>query len=68
MTKLRLQEIATSQGFTMSQVQRRTGLTMTMVRRYWYNQTRTISLDALDALSTLLNVSPGDLLVKETHS
>ena len=65
MTKLRLQEIAQSQGLTISQIQRRTGLTMTMVRRYWYNQTRTVSLDAIDTLSALLKVHPGDLLVKE---
>lgn len=65
MTKLRLQEIAQLQGLTISQIQRRTGLTMTMVRRYWYNQTRTVSLDAIDVLSILLNVPPGDLFVRE---
>jgi transcriptional regulator with XRE-family HTH domain len=63
--KLRLQELAQSKGLTLSQVQRRSGLTMTMVRRYWYNETSEVSLRALETLSELLQVAPGDLLTKE---
>jgi DNA-binding Xre family transcriptional regulator len=65
--KLRLQEIAQAQGLNLSQVQRRSGLTMTMLRRYWYNQTNIISLQALDTLCSLLHVSPGDLLSREVQ-
>jgi transcriptional regulator with XRE-family HTH domain len=63
--KIRLQELAEAQGFTISQVQRRSGLTMTLVRRYWRNETTSVTLEALDVLSNLLHVAPGDLLMKE---
>lgn len=62
--KLRLQELARARNLNISQVQRRTGLTITMVRRYWYNETSEVSLQALDILSELLQVAPGDLLIK----
>jgi len=67
MPRLRLKELAEARGLTMSQVQRRTGLTMGMVRRYWYNQGRTgplleVNLEALDRLAHLLQVRPGDLM------
>ncbi len=63
--KIRLQELAQAQGLNLSQVQRRSGLTMTLVRRYWRNETSSVSLEALDVLSNLLHIAPGDLLVKE---
>lgn len=62
--KLRLQELAQSKGFNLSQVQRRSGLTITMIRRYWYNETSEVSLQALETLSDLLQVAPGDLFTK----
>lgn len=64
MVVLRLSEIAEKQGINMSQVQRRTGLTMGMVRRYWYNEVREVSLDAIGKLAELLKVEPGELLTK----
>ena len=54
----------------MSQVQRRSGLTMTMIRRYWYNTAsgkaegaplEEVRLTALDTLAHLLGVAVGDL-------
>jgi transcriptional regulator with XRE-family HTH domain len=63
--KIRLRELAQAQGLNLSQVQRRSGLTMTLVRRYWRNETSSVSLEALDVLSNLLHIAPGDLLVKE---
>jgi transcriptional regulator with XRE-family HTH domain len=65
--KIRLQELAEAQGLNLSQVQRRSGLTMTLVRRYWRNETTSVTLEALDVLSDLLHVAPGDLLVKEAN-
>ncbi len=59
MVRLRLRELAQARGLNMSQVQRKTGLTMGMVRRYWYNQTTQVDLLALDALARLLEVPPG---------
>ena len=55
-------------GLNMSQVQRQSGLTMGMVRRYWRNEVREVSLDALDRLATLLGVEPGELLAEESES
>lgn len=66
--KLRLQELAQARGLNLSQVQRRSGLTMTQVRRYWRNETSSVSLQALEALCDLLQVMPGELLVKEDAS
>lgn len=62
--KIRLQELAQARGLNLSQVQRQSGLTMTQVRRYWRNETSSVSLHALEALCDLLHVMPGELLVK----
>ncbi len=60
--KIRLRELAEAQGLNISQVQRRSGLTMTLVRRYWRNETTSVTLEALEVLSNLLRIAPGDLL------
>ncbi len=65
--KIRLQELAQARGLNLSQVQRRTGLTMTQVRRYWRNETSSVSLHALEALCDLLEVMPGELLARESE-
>ena len=67
MPRLRLREVAEAQGFTISQLQRQTGLDMGMVRRYWYNEGRKgplteVNLAALHKLADVLKVKPGDLL------
>ena len=62
MIVIQLQKIAEAQGLTLSQVQRRSGLTMLLVRRYWYNTTSSVTLDAINMLCELLHVGPGDLL------
>ena len=36
MAKLRLNEVAEQKGLNISQLQRKSGLTMGMIRRYWY--------------------------------
>ena len=59
---LRLKELAESKGLNLSQVQRQSGLTMGMVRRYWYNKTGQVTLEALGILADLLKVKPGELL------
>jgi hypothetical protein len=35
---------------------------MTMLRRYWTNQTTTVSLEALYILARLFKVDPGELV------
>ena len=65
MVRLRLRELAEAQNLNISQVQRRTGLTMGMVRRYWYNQTTQVDLRAISELACLLKVTPGELFTDE---
>ncbi len=67
MARLRLHEVAEQKGLNMSQLQRQSGLTIGMIRRYWYNETTEVSLEALDKLAVLLGVAPGELLVHEEH-
>ena len=66
--RLQLAELAHARGLTMSQVARRTGLTPAMVRRYWRNETTTVSLEAIGNLAQLLDVQPGDLLTHDPAS
>ena len=75
MAKLRLKEIAEAQGLNMSQLQRQSGLTMGVVRRYWYNTANglaegdpleMVSLTHINRLADVLQVRPGELLGEET--
>jgi hypothetical protein len=72
MTKLRVQEVAQSQGLNMSQLQKKAGVTMPSVRRYWYNTRdgkaigeplREVDLVVLSAIAAALGVEARDLLV-----
>lgn len=70
--ELRINELAEKNELNMSQVQRQSGLTMTKLRRYWYNETSSVDLDSLCALVELFQkydpgVQPGDLFKPVTH-
>ena len=74
MGKLRVREIAEGQGLNMSQLQRQSGLTMGVIRRYWYNTVngladgeplQMVSLEYLNRLAEVLQVRAGDLLSEE---
>ena len=43
--RVRLKEIAESKGLNMPQIQRRSGLTMMLVRRYWHNMGKRSALE-----------------------
>jgi transcriptional regulator with XRE-family HTH domain len=74
MPKLRVQEVATELGMNMSQLQRKAGVTMPSVRRYWYN-TRDgksvgealteVDLKVLAAIAGALGVKTRDLFTDE---
>ena len=73
--RLRLREVAEAQGFNMSLLQRQSGLTMGVVRRYWYNTANglaegepleMVSLQHINRLAEVLKVRPGELLEEET--
>lgn len=59
---IRLKELAEANDLNQSQVQRRTGVTMGLVRRYWFNETQEIKLSALEKFCELLDCEPGDLI------
>ncbi len=72
--RLRLREVAEAQGFNMSLLQRQSGLTMGVVRRYWYNTANglaegepleMVSLQHINRLAEVLKVRPGELLEEE---
>ena len=74
MGKLRVRQIAEGQGLNMSQLQRQSGLTMGVIRRYWYNTVngladgeplQMVSLDHLNRIADVLQVRPGALLSED---
>jgi len=58
----RLKELAEAKGLNKSQVQKRSGLDMGIVRRYWDDDSESWKRDAIDKLCKLLTCTPGDLL------
>lgn len=63
MIRIRLAEIAASKNKNMSQIQRESGLTMGIVRRYWFNESESVKLEAIESLCKVLGVEVGDMLV-----
>lgn len=61
MVRLRVQELAAPRGFNISTLSREAKLEIRMVRRYWYNQTRNVSLDAISEIARVLGVGFFDL-------
>ncbi len=78
MPKLRVQEVAKERGLNLSQLQKKAGVTMPSVRRYWYNTRdgkvegealREVDLTVLGAIAKALGVEARDLIVNgEGHS
>jgi transcriptional regulator with XRE-family HTH domain len=74
MPRLKVRELAESQGMNMSQLQRKSGVTMPSVRRYWYNTKdgkvegqglREVDLSVLAAIAAALGVKSRDLFTDE---
>lgn len=73
--RLRVKEEAEQQGLCLSYLQREAKLSVTTVRRYWYNSRTGLARDTgtltevnlvvLRAIAALLGVRPGDLLADE---
>ncbi len=62
MTTLKVQKVAKAKGYNIGKLSRESQLDIRLVRRYWHNQIRSISLDALDAIAAVLQVSSLELL------
>jgi hypothetical protein len=74
MPRLKVREVAEAQGLNMSQLQRKSGVTMPSVRRYWYNtkdgkvegqSIREVDLTVLAAIAAALGVKSRDLFTDE---
>ncbi len=70
MARLRIKETAEAMGLNMSQLQVKSGLSMGVIRRYWYNTANglaggepleMISLEHIHAIADVLQVHPGQL-------
>lgn len=62
MLKLRVKEIAESQGFNRSRLQIKSGVTLPLLNRYWDNETTEVKLAALGKIAKALGVKSGELL------
>jgi DNA-binding Xre family transcriptional regulator len=62
MIVIRLKELAEARHLNQSRVQLQAGLTMGLVRRYWFNETKEIKLEALEKLCHALSCKPCDLI------
>jgi DNA-binding Xre family transcriptional regulator len=61
MIRLKVQELALERGFNISTLSREAKLEIRLVRRYWHNQVRSVSLDALEEIAKILEVGFFDL-------
>jgi DNA-binding Xre family transcriptional regulator len=64
MVRWRLKEIAEERGFNPHSLAIEAKLSYNTVRPIWLNQARRADLDTIEALSNVLNVEPGALLVR----
>ena len=72
MVRLCIKEVAQQRGLRLSRIQQEARLSMSTVRRYWYNSSsgrardagtlREVNLQILGAIATLLDVEPGELM------
>lgn len=60
--KLRLKELAGQKDMSQSLLQRTSGVTMTMLRRYWNNDTDSWHRESLVKLAAALGVRVTDLI------
>ena len=65
MVQLRIKELAEERNLNMSQLQKATQLDLGLIRRYWYNDTSMVRLDALTVFAAFFGVTVGDLFATE---
>ncbi len=68
MAHLIIKELAEKQGLNRSQLQIKSGVTLSLLHRYWSNRTESVTLDALEKIAKVLGVRPGDLIVSDDPS
>ena len=65
MVHLIIKELAEQKNISQSRLQREAGVTMAQLRRYWFNQSESVTLDALERIARVLGVKPGELIVED---
>lgn len=68
MVRLRVRELAQARQITLAQLQRDSQLSISTLRRYWYNTVRFVGLDALEQIAHALGVNVTDLLSTDSPS
>lgn len=67
MLKLLIKDIAERQGLNRSQLQRRSGVTLPMLYRYWDNETESVHLKSIVLIAKALGVDVRDLFIYESE-
>lgn len=62
MLRLRVKELADERGLNRNQLQLKSGVTLPLLTRYWNNETRAVTLDALERIARALGVKAVDLI------
>jgi DNA-binding Xre family transcriptional regulator len=65
MLRLRIKEVAEAKGLNRSQLQRKAGVTLALLNRYWKNSVGEIRLSELEKIARALDVRAIDLLIDE---
>ena len=65
MVKLLIKDIAEQQKMSQSLLQRRSGVTIPMLRRYWNNDTESVHLVSMERIAKALGVQVRDLFAAE---
>jgi transcriptional regulator with XRE-family HTH domain len=65
MAKLRVKEVAEAKGLNQSQLQIKSGVTLSLLARYWKNRTDSVNLEAIEKIARALGVKPGDLIISD---
>lgn len=63
MLRLRIREIAQTQGMSLRELRHASGLDSATTRRYWHSHVQRVTLATLEAIAQALGVTIGDLFV-----
>lgn len=75
--RLRVRELAEKDGMTMGAFQRRTGVSMSTARRFWYSTSdgkvdgpplKQVSLEVIEQIANFFDVEPGELFMRTQES
>jgi len=65
MAKLLIKEVAESKGLNRSQLQIKAGVTLSMLNRYWHNDTESVHLESMEKIARALGVPLRDLFAAD---